>query len=100
MKVVFDCDTHVRNCTQFLPVLLELTCELIAPTASLVVHLVKENCDAYDSNKNRMFRISVLQVLNVHIVIFRVVTHSRLLGGLKGSGKMSPTVTRLMPFTS
>lgn len=100
MKVFFDCDTQVRNCSQFLPVLPGLTCEFIAPTVRLLVHFVTEKCDAYDSNKYRMYRISVLQVLNVHIVIFRVVTYRRLFGGLKGSGRISPTATTLRPFIS
>jgi len=33
MKVVFDCDTHVRSCMKFLPILLEITSDLIASTA-------------------------------------------------------------------
>ena len=81
MKVVFECDTHVRNCTQFLSVLLELTCELIAPTASLVAHLVTEKYDAKDSNKYCIYSILVLKVLNIHIVFFRVATYRGVLGG-------------------
>jgi len=61
MKDVFECDTQVRNFTKFLPVLLEPTSDLIAPTA-LVLHLVRKKYDANNSNKYRMYRSSVLQV--------------------------------------
>jgi len=100
MKVVFDRDTHVRNCTQFLLIWLELTSELTALTASLVLHLFTEKYDANNVNKYRMYGISVLEVLKIHVVIFRVVTYRRLLEEWKGSRRISPIATTLRPFTS